>query len=246
LLRATATVEHDHHEQQSSTRHPRLHRRAAVHYLRASVPTDLRSVIGRREVWRSLKTADRVEALRRVRVASVEFDREMAQHRAHRATKHVDILDEAQLNTLADLALHQFLADDEEYRAEELTPETAACSREEDNELLVEAREQLGSSDFSGIEGYGDRVLAEARLRMTHGSRGFRRLMYRLTSVHVEALEKMLQRADGRPVRTPPVPAFVAQVKSYSLDDLIRDYSSTRAPCQRTRRVWATRSCSEF
>ena len=95
----------------SSTGHPRLHRRGAVYYLRASIPTDLCSLIGRREVWRSLKTADKAEALRRVRVASVEFDREMAQHRTHLATKHVDILDEPQLNTLADLALHQFLAD---------------------------------------------------------------------------------------------------------------------------------------
>ena len=79
--------------------------------------------------------------------------------------------------------------------------------------LLVEGRERLRTSDFSGMEGYGDRILAEVGLRMTPGSRGFRRLMYRLTSVQVEAIEKMLQRADGRPVRTPPAPAFVAQVK---------------------------------
>src|SRR5262245_59642565 len=106
--------------------HPRLHRRGAAYYLRAAVPQDVQAIVGRREVWRSLKTKDRAEALRRVREASVEFDREMAAHRAHITTKPVDVLSEAQLQTLTDLLLHHHLADDEEHRATEVTPETAA------------------------------------------------------------------------------------------------------------------------
>jgi hypothetical protein len=58
--------------------------------------------------------------LRLARVASVEFDREMAAHRAHLATTHIDILDDVQFDKLADLAVHQFLADDEKFRAVEL------------------------------------------------------------------------------------------------------------------------------
>jgi hypothetical protein len=66
----------------SASGHPRLHRRGATYYFRAAIPRGLRIAVGRREVWRSLCTKDRNEALRRVRVAAVEFDKELDSHRA--------------------------------------------------------------------------------------------------------------------------------------------------------------------
>ncbi len=59
-------------------RHPRLVRRGGRYSLRAKVPDELRPILGKGEVWRSLQTADSKVALQRVRVASVEVDAEFA------------------------------------------------------------------------------------------------------------------------------------------------------------------------
>ena len=59
-------------------RHPRLVRRGGRYSLRAKVPNELRPIVGKGEVWRSLSTADSRVALERVRVASVEVDAEFA------------------------------------------------------------------------------------------------------------------------------------------------------------------------
>ena len=55
-------------------KHPRLMRRGGQYSLRAKVPDELKPIIGKREIWQSLKTADHRLALKRVRVASVEVD----------------------------------------------------------------------------------------------------------------------------------------------------------------------------
>jgi len=51
-------------------------RRGGHYCLRAKVPKDLRLVIGKREIWKSLGTGDHKVALKRLRVASVEVDRQ--------------------------------------------------------------------------------------------------------------------------------------------------------------------------
>lgn len=202
-----------------------------------AVPLDVQSIIGRREVWRSLKTRDRAEALRRVREASVEFDREMAAHRARLATKPLDVLSEVQLKALADLALHEQLADDEDFRATEVSPQSAEQDRQDSLERLAEARHRLATSDFEGLERYGERVLAEAGLRMAPSSNGFRKLMYRLLAAFVEATEKELQRWDGVPVATPQRPAVAPAQAAYTLDQLMRDYMADpgKARSEKTR-----------
>jgi len=60
---------------------PRLQRRRHRYYVRAAAPEDVRTVIGKTEVIRSLKTADYREALRRLALASAEVDAEFAEAR---------------------------------------------------------------------------------------------------------------------------------------------------------------------
>jgi len=55
--------------------HNRLQRRDGTYYLRAKVPERLRSIIGKREIKRSLKTASPKEALALVKVESLAVDR---------------------------------------------------------------------------------------------------------------------------------------------------------------------------
>ncbi len=54
--------------------HTHLYRRGARYYYRCRVPHDLVAVLGKQEVKFSLNTADRREALVRVREAAVEVD----------------------------------------------------------------------------------------------------------------------------------------------------------------------------
>jgi hypothetical protein len=48
------------------------------YWIRKKVPERYRALVGKREVWRSLKTTDRRTANERIAVASAEFDREWA------------------------------------------------------------------------------------------------------------------------------------------------------------------------
>ena len=62
--------------------HPRLHKRKNTYYLRAAYPADLLHQFKGKERWKSLRTADYREALRRVRAESADFDAEMERLRA--------------------------------------------------------------------------------------------------------------------------------------------------------------------
>ncbi len=59
-------------------RPPRLQRRGHRFYCRVAVPKDLRSVVGRTEIIRPLRTGDYAEALRRLPLVSAEVDAELA------------------------------------------------------------------------------------------------------------------------------------------------------------------------
>ena len=61
--------------------HTNLVRRGAVYYHRCKVPADIAETYGRREVTYSLKTRDLAEAVRRVKVASVETMKAFDEHR---------------------------------------------------------------------------------------------------------------------------------------------------------------------
>jgi hypothetical protein len=55
-------------------RQPRLFRRGGRYTLRVKVPRELRPILRKREVWRSLGTGDHRVALKRLRLASAEVD----------------------------------------------------------------------------------------------------------------------------------------------------------------------------
>lgn len=65
-------------------KYPGLMRRSARWYLRARVPVDLVSFLGRAEVWQSLKPGDHREAVRRYTSARAELQRWLDQQRRRR------------------------------------------------------------------------------------------------------------------------------------------------------------------
>jgi len=82
-------------------KHPHLTRIGAIWYFRAKVPLDLIDAYGgKTEVKRSLRTRDPQEALRLVRIASGEFEKDNEAHRARKQGQTTPLTD-AQLSGLA-------------------------------------------------------------------------------------------------------------------------------------------------
>ena len=98
------------------TGHTRLARRGAVYYHRAAVPQDIRDSYPKAEETFSLKTRDRAEALRLVRLAAVEVDRRFDEHRQRISRERAEILEDltpAQL-AMAKAAYHRHLLEEDE------------------------------------------------------------------------------------------------------------------------------------
>lgn len=101
------------------TGHTRLARRGAVYYHRAAVPVDIKNSYPKAEETFSLKTKDRAEALRRVRIAAVEVDERFAEHRRRIALEQAAILDDLtpiQIATAKAAYYEHLLEEDEDIR----------------------------------------------------------------------------------------------------------------------------------
>ena len=61
--------------------YPRLYRRGATYYHRAAVPVDIKDSYPKTEEVSSLKTKDRVEAMRLVRIEAARVDALFDEHR---------------------------------------------------------------------------------------------------------------------------------------------------------------------
>ena len=91
------------------TGHTRLARRAAV-------PQDIKDSYPKAEATFSLKTRDRAEALRLVRLATVELDRRFDEHRRKVMPEQAAILDDLSPGQIAGAkaACHRHLLDEDE------------------------------------------------------------------------------------------------------------------------------------
>ena len=61
-----------------------LHRRGKMYYLRAFVPSDVAPFVGRKEIWKSLRTNRKAEALRRLQPLSQDLEKQFSLARQHR------------------------------------------------------------------------------------------------------------------------------------------------------------------
>jgi hypothetical protein len=62
-------------------KYPGLMRRGARFYLRVKVPVDLRSTLGREQIWKALGTSDRRQAIRRYFPARAQLQATLEQAR---------------------------------------------------------------------------------------------------------------------------------------------------------------------
>lgn len=99
--------------------HPRLYRRGATYYHRAAVPVDIKDTYPKSEETFSLKTKDRQEALRRVRIAAVDADRRFDAHRRELSldkAPRLEALTDQQIKDIGHCYYVHLMEEDEEAR----------------------------------------------------------------------------------------------------------------------------------
>jgi len=92
------------------------HRKSGVYYFRRAVPDDIRTIIGKTMVKRSLRTSDVVEAKRRAHPIAIQTESEFQSARERHSTPPRTDLSEAERTHLVAAYLHQRLAEDEAQR----------------------------------------------------------------------------------------------------------------------------------
>ncbi|MGE4193307.1 MAG: DUF6538 domain-containing protein [Pseudodesulfovibrio sp.] len=192
------------------SRPTRLHRRKGSrnYYFRAKVPVDLQDIYGKREVFFSLKTSDRQEALQRVHMESVKLDQEFAEKRRQRDAQAVDRLSEIEVERITAIWRHGALRADEEARISGLSPIEFESWDEAITFAYAEARESLATGKIHSISRELDELLDEIGMKVAQRSEAYRQLAYALLKAKVETLEALKARHDGRVVKTPPKPAL--------------------------------------
>jgi len=231
-------------------RKPGLMRRGTRWWLRVRVPDDVLEVVGRREIWRSLRISDYGEAVRRCRAARVELDEHFERvRRARRGLPAGDegrrlvavwLRDRARANADDDLALHgealEHAAREAEVdldrlrHGEELAPSVRAAV----DRLLVEAGLPAREHHVGPI-GAGRRV-ADVDTRLPEHAE-LRALVRRAM---VEEQRRRLDRLGGRPAEAADPAVAVhpcATGGGVTLDQLVERFVADRGPALRDKTV---------
>lgn len=99
--------------------YPWLATRDGTFYLRPQVPEDIQKTFGKKEIWKSLRTKDFKEAVKRWRIRCAEYEALFENHRREQARMNEPPLDELtdqQVKLLEDFHLVQLLEEDENER----------------------------------------------------------------------------------------------------------------------------------
>lgn len=202
--------------------HPRLYRRGAVYYHRAVVPADIVETYGKREELISLRTKDRGEALRRVRIKAVEIDNRFAEHRLRMKGRQdlpvLDDLTDEQVRAIRAVYHAHLLEEDAETRLEGFADDEVAlpeAPKPTFEEWVLGSQEMSGDAKASLARGRSDAfVNAEAKevqnwegvnLKVAPESKGFKKIIRALQEAVVMAMDDVRRRNEGEVVDTPEV-----------------------------------------
>ncbi|MCB1337807.1 MAG: hypothetical protein KDK10_10290 [Maritimibacter sp.] len=247
--------------------HTRLYRRGAVYYHRAAVPQDIVETYGKREETFSLRTKDRSEALRRVRIAAVQVDEKFSEHRRELernrlvdAQPPLDELTPAQIARAKAAYLHYVLDEDEEVRldgfydtedeAEPLADLPRPTFRErqdlgEDMDEVTRANLAQGKRDeFFRSEAEEVLTWDGIELRLAEGSPSWGRLIRALQEASVEAHKVIRERDTGDSVPTPEYPNTAPRARPSNAPLLSEAVHAWEA--EKTRGAWSTKVHNDY
>ena len=148
-------------------KYPRLQRRGNRYYLRAKVPDELVSILGRREIVRSLGVGDYRDAVNRLQLKSIKVDAEFAEARRKLTLRPITELSDFDLTQMAVLWLHR--AEQEDFKS---LPVAASGEKDEwiAPDIHPKPNKQLqGARSEKLIKGTAqrivDRLLGEMRIQ---------------------------------------------------------------------------------
>ncbi|WP_298960192.1 site-specific integrase [uncultured Roseibium sp.] len=225
--------------------HTRLYRRGAVYYHRAVVPADIVDTYGKIEEFFSLRTKDRTEALRRVRIKAVEVDNRFEEHwrarQARAAATTVDELSPDQIQAIKAIYHAHWLEEDEAVRLDgfredhEVQPELPTPTFEEWQETTDELEEHVRKlrGRFKVDRFYESEVdevssWPGVNLNVSPGTKAFKQFAAALQDAALQAFKDMRSRNEGDYVSTPEPEIEVAPAcpkLSVALGDWIEEKS---------------------
>jgi integrase len=166
------------------------------YYLRCAVPTDLREVVGRREIWKSLGTAERLKARQLAAPMLARLHQEFDDLRRRRKPIEGD-LEGATWNHYTGELEH-----DRRDRIALPLLDTGANVRQRIQRdwrarQIAEIKKDLATGETAQIEWVADAAIEAQGLLIERGSLEYRDLCHRLLRAQLEALERTAERDGG-------------------------------------------------
>lgn len=210
--------------------HPRLYRRGSIYYHRAAIPKDIAPTYPKKEETFSLKTAERQEALKRVRIAAASVDAKFDAHRRTLASqaKPLNSLTDSQVDHLSRLYYISLLEEDDGVRSDgfmpandfdamydvDWPPSSSPDSERHDFDVHREAAKSFGEDarylyakgiiDSFSLEEAADLLTWDGvGISLSEDSPSWRDLARGLQKASIRASEAKQQRSLGEVIETP-------------------------------------------
>lgn len=221
-----------------------VRRKTGTYSFRAWVPPELREVIpgGRSgQKWIALGTADRSEAVRRARLKSVEFDREL--DAARRLLKgRADDLSVTEAERLASIWLSWVLEEDEEGRRAGISERELRKKAEAADILAAGGGVALARGDQGLMAFEMEEVLQAQGMSIRPGTEAWGRLSYAMLKAQKRYAKALQERSAGEVVDTPALPSAASTPRSCTVEELITAYLAdpTRSRTAGTLKTYQT------
>lgn len=208
-------------------KYPGLVLRGRRFYLRKAVDADIRATLGDKEIWKSLRTSDRKEAIPRYHKEAAALAQVFQQYReklARDAQPPLDALTDDQIRLIGDVYFRHLLEEDEEWRIEGFDTDSDDGRERAFDEYMADVEDIADINRRSLATGAQPEFIRdEARevltwegvnLKLSEASPSWPKLINALLKATVKASEAKRQRNAGDVVETPPAPSPISQPKA--------------------------------
>ena len=178
-----------------SRRSEHLHRRQGIYYLRLRVPDELRPIIGKREIKRSLKTADPSEAKRRIALERFKAHAELDEARRKLVTKQESTPELISTAKLTDADLWSLMACwfVQQQKADENLGPVQVRSGDLD-EAITRLTDPEDTNALAWVHSTTRKFLAGQHINLSPQSEPFRRLQQLIHEAMIERERRLARR----------------------------------------------------
>jgi integrase len=186
-------------------KYPGLMLRGTTYIVRHIVPVDVRERFeGREQIWRSLRTKERTEAIQRYRLELLRFDQEVSDKRRQTTQAPIETTDITEIERKVALYFNQRVLWDEQSRLRGLSEEQFVNIEHDVDESLDEFKQGMRRNDLATVEPELEEFLVvHPEVKVTRGTEEYQRLVRAIYYANVRSLEMLKARNQGQIVETP-------------------------------------------